>query len=49
MFTSSPRALGYKVVQYIAFRNRGLKEGIDGTHLIACLLFVDRYAWVYDE
>ena len=35
MFTSSPRAPGYKVVQYIAFRYRDLKEGRDGAHLIA--------------
>ena len=26
---------GYKVVQYIAFRYRDLKEGRDGAHLIA--------------
>ena len=26
---------GYKVVQYIAFRYRYLKEGRDGAHLIA--------------
>ena len=35
MFTNSPRAQGYKVVQYIAFRYRDLKEGRDGAHLIA--------------
>ena len=30
-----PSPQGYKVVQYIAFRYRDLKEGRDGAHLIA--------------
>ena len=36
MFTLVARGpQGYKVVQYIAFRYRDLKEGRDGAHLIA--------------
>ena len=39
---------GYKVVQYIAFRYRDLKEGRDGAHLIAPVKLFQALGNVYE-